>query len=390
MDSSESHKGLSINSYTCVLPPSKENCFSPESCKRGVRSTLNVLRRLPLVEVLLLGVALYSTSCSSNHPSLKSQDLQIQSTFPAETAVDTTNYLWTPRRFELVDSLVVVTDSRRNLALVYGLDGTFRGTVGEYGQGPGEFINPGPIRSDPLTKGVWIASNSRFTLLDSDLKYVSSFQPPAVVHGFDVLADGNLVISTNPTSERGSLLKVSRSGDVLWDTSPALSVGNFTPLAGFFCISDVVTVGSEIWQVYTFFNVIREYTFDGEFVREFSVEHELARRRNAENLHKLEKGKAEGRFVGPTSVFMAARASGGLVWLVGTFPPSDSDQYSPIHYMALDETGRVTELYALQNEEIRHTSDVMVFGRINHRRLLILAARPPRFLWCELDQSATR
>jgi len=390
MDSSGSHKGRSMNGYSYVVPPSRESCFSPESCNRGVRSTLHVLRRLPLADVLLLGVVLFSTSCSNTHASLKSQDLQIQSTFPAESAADTSNYLWNPRRFELVDSLVVVTDGNRNFVSVYGLDGTFRGTVGEYGQGPGEFINPGPIRSDPLTKGVWIASNSRFTLLDADLKYVSSFQPPAGVHGFDVLPDGSLAISITPSNTRGSLLKLSRSGEVLWDASPALSVGDFSPLAGFYCMSDVVTVGSEIWQVYTFFNVIRAYTSEGQLVREFSVQHQLATRRHERNLDQLERRRTGDRSAGPSSVFMAARFSGGSIWLVGTFPAPESDRYPPIHYLSLDSTGRATELYALQNEEIRQTSDVMAFGRVDHRRLLILAARPPRLLWCQIDRLTTR
>ncbi len=339
---------------------------------------------------LIIPFILVFASACSDKSDVESRDLHINSTFPVESAVDTSNYLWNPRRFELVDSLIVVTDGRRNLVLVYGLDGTFRRTIGKYGQGPGEFINPGTIRRDPVTHGVWIASNSRLTLLDQNLTYVSSFLPPVTVGGFDVLADGNLVISTIPTSERGSLLEVSRSGEVLWDTSPALSVGKLSPFAGYYCVSDVVTVGSVIWQVYTFFNVIREYTSEGELVREFSVEHELARRRNAENLDKLERDRAGTRFTGPSSVFMAARASGGLVWLVGTFLPSESDQYPPIHYMAIEPTGRVAELYALQDEEIRATSDVMAFDWLGHRRLLVLAARPPSFLWCTVSRVTSR
>ena len=339
---------------------------------------------------LIIPFILVFASACSDKSDVESRDLQIDSTFPVESAVDTSNYLWTPRRFELVDSLIVVSDVLRNTLVVYGLDGKFWGTVGKSGQGPGEFINPGAIRRDPMTRGIWVASNSRFTLLDRDLRYVSSFRSPAIVNGFDLLPDGNLVISTIPTSDRGSLLKVSRSGEVLWDTSPALSVGEFSPLAGYYCVADVATIGSAIWQVYTFFNVIREYTFDGEFIREFSVEHEFARRRNEENLDKLERDRAGTRFRGPSSIFMAARASGGLVWLVGTFLPSESDQYAPTHYMAIEPTGRVAELYALQNEEIRQTSDVMAFGRVDHRRLLILAARPPRFLWCQRDQLSPR
>lgn len=96
---------------------------------------------------------------------------------PAETTDD---YISQPYAATLSpDGRLYVTDVAQTKVLVWNADGSYRGSFGKQGEGPGEFIRPVQIHTNKDEVWIW-AVNNRIHIFDLDGNYKTQFSTGAI------------------------------------------------------------------------------------------------------------------------------------------------------------------------------------------------------------------
>ncbi len=119
----------------------------------------------------------------------------------------------------LPDGRLLVSDQGLRRVHVLGADGRHLGFIGDEGQGPGEFINPGPIAVLDSAVIVFDQRQGRASVLDPELGFRSSFIPPSVFMKALVAGPGSTVLMTVP-GESTQVVRLRLSGEVLGYLAP--------------------------------------------------------------------------------------------------------------------------------------------------------------------------
>jgi len=119
----------------------------------------------------------------------------------------------------LPNGRLMVSDQGLRRVHVLGADGRHLGFAGDEGQGPGEFISPGPIAVLDSAVIVFDQRQGRASVLDPDLEFRWSFTPPSVFLKAFAAGPGNTVLMTAP-GESTQVARLSLSGEVLGHLAP--------------------------------------------------------------------------------------------------------------------------------------------------------------------------
>jgi hypothetical protein len=147
----------------------------------------------------------------------------------------------------LPDGRLLVSDQGLRRIHVLGSDGRHLGFIGGEGQGPGEYISPGPIAVLDSAVIVFDQRQGRASILGPDLEFRSSFTPPSVLLKALVAGPGSTVLITVP-GESTQVLRLRHSGEVLGHLAPVPAAvrrirGAYVADPGAACAMDDSTVG---------------------------------------------------------------------------------------------------------------------------------------------------
>ena len=118
---------------------------------------------------------------------------------------------------------ILVADDLGSHIKVFGSDGSYVGTIGRAGEGPGEFSQPWQIAVDPSDSlYVWDAGHSRIMVFSPDHHFTRSFliSPAWVVASMEVPAPDRLLLAAFGTGETLPIKVLDKDGAVLREAGP--------------------------------------------------------------------------------------------------------------------------------------------------------------------------
>ena len=127
------------------------------------------------------------------------------------------NYLFYKVRDIGVDTKdrIYVLDAGNRRVQVFNKLGQYVMTIGQRGQGPGEFENPVDLFIDTEDK-LYVLDNRRVTVFDAKGSYISTIRTEIQISEFSVTSHGTIIARLNPSLERKkSIVRINQNGAVI-------------------------------------------------------------------------------------------------------------------------------------------------------------------------------
>ena len=212
-------------------------------------------------------------------------ELALEYTFP--TAEDEKNgiYLNSPQGFYgSNESLIYVSDARNNEVYIFDLFGKRLRTIGRFGQGPGEFVNPKELSSIEGMLLVRDIGNSRIQFFDKVGEYVNGFRLFRAYYSL-VACDGQIYgTPILPPDRRANCLidVLDTDGRLTRSFGAFLDVNQYDtyPLDRAYL---AVGTNNELWVSFAYFPIVRKYSFGGELLNEYRFSYGIADKKDAFN-----------------------------------------------------------------------------------------------------------
>lgn len=168
-------------------------------------------------KLALLGVLVLLTICQSANAQPAEVQLRLEYKFPPPDSLAPDYYFAHITDIELLnDGLIAVLDQRQNSLFVVDQQGELVSTVGQKGQGPGEFSWPWEVEYDDANRLLWVMDAGRLQAFHRDGFSFSHSLRPAEVRPRDVVAlNGDLYISGTSAHVEPLVYRYSSEGEQL-------------------------------------------------------------------------------------------------------------------------------------------------------------------------------
>ena len=127
------------------------------------------------------------------------------------------NYLFYKVRDIGVDTRdkIYVLDAGNRRIQVFNKSGKYVKTIGQRGQGPGEFENPVNLFIDK-EDNLYVLDNRTITVFDDRGTYINTIQTEIQISEFSVASDGTIIARLNPSLEsKKSIVHINQNGAVI-------------------------------------------------------------------------------------------------------------------------------------------------------------------------------
>ena len=189
-----------------------------------------------------------------------------------ETDINTASELHGPQKCTLLgDSLLVIDPYANKVVIFDARTGAELGAFGRAGRGPGEFDFPIDIKVDEASGSIWVLDQTRIIQFDRHGSYLHSFSKSVNSWTMGLLPGNELALAAPANERRAAISILSPDGELIrefGDSYPFLTTGEAQARYG---DSYVEYAFGRVWQVGIRFNLLREYSLNGNLIHESQI-----------------------------------------------------------------------------------------------------------------------
>ncbi|HRD02299.1 MAG TPA: 6-bladed beta-propeller [Candidatus Saccharicenans sp.] len=145
------------------------------------------------------------------------QEMEIVRIFPGEEDLKSSHYLNYPSDLVRIGDNLFVGDYGLGQVLIFDKDGTYRGTFGRRGQGPGEFSRLGEIAGNEAS-GIYVTDSGRIQHFSLDGSFLESFKFFDIVN--DMVINGphlliNAIYGQSKNKQNPLIIRCDLAGNII-------------------------------------------------------------------------------------------------------------------------------------------------------------------------------
>ncbi len=209
------------------------------------------------------------------------RELKSEGIFPPQNGDDSIRRIGGAKHFAQ-DPLgrIFIPDWRSDEVLVFDDQGKFRFAFGQTGQGPGDFINPSNLYISDTSVLVRDISTMRFQFFDLNGKFKRGFNAFKGYNSFFIKNESIIaapVLSRPPDSGAGLIEELDFEGRVQKTFGTPLDV----PKYDYSLLNSVRIAPIDDFTfavAFQFFPILRLYSFDGKFLKEYQLQSGISER----------------------------------------------------------------------------------------------------------------
>jgi len=265
---------------------------------------------LPIITAILILLTLQIEIIGQAVP------LEIYQAVPdLETDIYTATDLQSPHKCTLLGDSLLVIDPRTNKVVIFDArTGAELGAFGRAGRGPGEFEFPIDIQADELSGSIWVLDQTRVIKFDRHGNYLQSFAQSANSWNLGLLSENELALTATANERREEISIVGADGIRLRDFGdgyPFLTTGESQARYG---QSYVLYAFDRLWRIGWMFNLLQEYSLDGDLIQESHIGSPELTEVNSRNVQFANPPKVPGS--NPKILIYNISSSSDALWIV--------------------------------------------------------------------------
>ena len=308
--------------------------------------------------------------------------LEIYRTVPdIEADMYTSSELQYPLQCTLLGDSLLVIDPRAHKVVIFNArTGAELGAFGRAGRGPGEFEFPIDIKADESSGSIWVLDQTRVIQFDRQGNYLQSFTKSVNSWTLGLLPDNELALAGTVNDRREAISVLNADGILLRNFGDGYSFLTTAESQARYGQSLVEFAFRRFWRIGTMFNLLQEYSIDGELIWEGHIGLSALSDVNERNVQFANPPRIPGN--NPKILIYSISSSPSALWFVtaGQFTKSGRGlEDMHVHRFDPDTGSQTTFLYdsgTLVDIEVLEESDPIVLIGIDAQTQQIVWLRP--------------
>jgi len=232
-----------------------------------------------------------------------------------ETDIYTESELHKPHACTILGDSLLVIDPRSNKVVIFNaITGAEIGAFGRAGRGPGEFEFPIDIQADELSETIWVLDQTRVIQFDRHGNFLRSFAQTDNSWNLGLLSENELALTATANERRKAISIVDGDGVRLrafCDGYPFLTTGEAQARYG---QSRILYAFDRLWRIGWMFNLLQEYSLDGDLIEESHIGLPDLHEVNSRNVRFANPPKVPGS--NPKILIYSISSSAEAIWIV--------------------------------------------------------------------------
>ncbi len=352
---------------------------------KSVKWIIALAPRLPsMISRIIPIIVITFLQLSGLQVEIKGQTTQLEifNTVPdIEADMYISSELHYPLQCTLLGDSLLVIDPRANKVVIFNArTGAELGAFGRAGRGPGEFEFPIDIKADESSGSIWVLDQTRVIQFDRQGNYLQSFTKSVNSWTLGLLSDTELALAGTVNDRREAISVLSADGILLRNFGDEYAFLTTAESQARYGQSLVESAFGRLWRIGTMFNLLQEYSIDGDLIREGHVGLPALSEANDRNVKFANPPKVPGN--NPKILVYSISASTDAIWIVtaGQFTKSGIG-LEDMHVHRIDPTNRsqttyIYEFGTLVDIEVLQDRDPMMLIGIDAQLQQIVWLRP--------------